>query len=101
MQDKKQEAKSSAPKGPMKTFDLQRSILSNKNELFTKYHMTGKEADELAGNLKKYDRDLNPGDIRDLKKGLEDKIKANPHSSEGIKAANTLKFYQDKGAIQP
>ncbi|MBI2038408.1 MAG: hypothetical protein HYT19_00600 [Candidatus Nealsonbacteria bacterium] len=103
MQDKKQEIKSPAPTGPMKTYDLQRSILSTpaKNELFTKYHMTGKEAEELAGSLKKYGPNLDPEDIRDLKKGLEKTIRTDPDIKKRIEATNKLNIFQKRGAIKP
>lgn len=87
----------------MKTHDLQRSILSTsgKNELFTKYHIRGKEADELAASLEKYDTNLDPKDLRDLKKGLEKTMKTDHDSGKRIKASNKFGFFQSRGAIKP
>lgn len=103
MLDKKQEIKSSAPKGPMKVSDLQRSMLSTagKNELYTKYGIKEKEAVKMAEGLKKYGTNFDPDDIRDLKKGLEKTIEKDRHSAEGIKAASQEKFYQGRGTIKP
>lgn len=85
----------------MKTHDLQRNILSSKNELFTKYHIKSKEADELAASLEKYNTNLDPKDLRDLKKGLEKTMKTDHDSGKKKEAGNKFGFFQSRGAIKP
>ncbi|OGZ24096.1 MAG: hypothetical protein A3A08_00520 [Candidatus Nealsonbacteria bacterium RIFCSPLOWO2_01_FULL_41_9] len=103
MEDKKQGANPAAPKGPERIGQVQGIIrsLPGKNELFSKYNIREKRAEEIATSLKQFDRDLDPKDKLELKKSLEKTMREDRDSAKRREAEGLLKFYRDHKVIDP
>ena len=100
----KQEKKGPQPitrKKEIKIQDIKSGILSGKNELYAKYKILGKEADEFAKEItdKKYGSFLDIREGSKLKGDLEKIQRTAPDIKVRIKAGNKLRFLKDKYGI--
>jgi len=82
-------------RGDFKISDLSWKLRSRKNEIYRKYGILGKEVEEFAGNLKRYDTShggfLRPSESAKLEKELKNKS-----TSRGdIKSKKWLKILSD------
>ncbi|MCK4474012.1 hypothetical protein KAU40_01985 [Candidatus Parcubacteria bacterium] len=97
----KKEPSSIIQKKEIKTKDIRWGILSRKNELYTKYNILGKEADEFAKEIvdKKYGSFLDIRESSKLKGDLEKTQRTASDIKARIRAGNKLRFLKDKYGI--
>ncbi|MDD5145641.1 MAG: hypothetical protein PHF44_02270 [Candidatus Pacebacteria bacterium] len=79
--------------------DLDWSLRSQKDKIYRKYNISGKEVDEFANNLKKYDLDkrgyLSKYESSKMEKPLKTKSTWSGNTKEGIKSGKWLKILSD------
>ena len=89
-----------AQRGPVKTEDIKRGIISSKNELYSKYHIAGKEAEEFAKEIGKHGNFLNNQEAFKLKGDLEKTWRTTPGTSpDKRKIEGKLRYLKDKYGI--
>ena len=98
---KSEPKKMTAPVREIKTQDISRGIISTKNELFSKYKISGKEADEFAKEMinKKHGGFLSTQERLKFKKDLGKIQRTAPDIKARIRAGNKLRFLKDKYGI--
>jgi len=100
MEDKKQANQPIFPgKKSIDSSQTRGEIRRDKNLLFSRYSIRGKEADELGRKMTdpKYGHFTEPQDIKKFTKDLKDQLKGNivdSHQKEKIKS--TIKYIEDR-----